>query len=126
MKKSIISLFSLILFLFVTNGINACETCGCQNNLEITSDVNKSTTKSKICDKSACDKSKKTCCKSNKKSSCSKSSNNGFDFSKKNSYSKTKKCCKSKTKSSCSKKANLSEKETTEEINDKNELSEKI
>ena len=117
MKKSIITLFSLLLFLFSANDISACETCGCQASSEISSELNTDTeSNKKVCDKSSCDKSKKSCCKGTKKTSSIKKSSNAFNYSKTNSYSKTKKCCKSKTKSSCS-KGNV----TTEDVSTETE-----
>ena len=123
MKKSIITLFSLLLFLFSANDINACETCGCQASSEISSELNtNSELNNKVCDKSSCDKSNKSCCKGTKKtSSIKKSSNEGFNYSKTNSYSQTKKCCKSKTKSSCTKENDKNKDiSTTEKISEDN------
>ena len=117
MKKLIITLFSLLLFLFSANDINACETCGCQASSEISSELN---TNSELNNK-VCDKSNKSCCKGTKNTSCiKKSSNAGFNYSKKNSYSQTKKCCKSKTKSSCTKKNVKTEDVSTEKISEDN------
>ena len=109
MKKLIITVFSLFIFLFSVNDIYACDTCGCQASSEISSELN-----NKVCEKSSCDKSKKSCCKE------TKSSNAGFNYSKTNSYSKTKKCCKSKTKSSCSKKNVKTEEVSTKKISEDN------
>jgi hypothetical protein len=114
-KKLIITVFSLLLFLYSANDINACETCGCQASSEISSELNtNSELNNKVCEKSSCDKSNKSCCKG------TKSSNSGFNYSKTNSYSKTKKCCKSKTKSSCSKKNVKTEDISTKKISEDN------
>ena len=116
MKKTLISLFSLLLFLAVSIDINACGTCGCQNNTEEIKEVNKEITanETKTCS-SAC-KSKKdgTCCKNKKtKTTCNKSQKGSFNFDKSNNYGKTNSCNKGKAKKCCKKKT--TEEATTEE-----------
>ena len=121
MKKIIISLFSLFLVIGLSNNAFACETCGCQNTIEIGEESPESKT---TCDKKAkaCDKSKSSCCKSSKKASSIKkmNKNNGFNYSKSNSYAANKKCCKSKTNKSCSKTNIDAEKTINEEIENQN------
>ena len=67
MKKILISIFSLLLIIGVSNTVNACETCGCKDaKKEIKKECSSDKGEKKEGDSKACCKSK-----SNKKS-CSK------------------------------------------------------
>ena len=88
MKKILISLFSITLMIGMSNTVNACGTCGCQDkNQEIKKECS---SKADLNTKAACSKSKKKCCKSKAKKS-------GFNYGKSNNYG-------SKTVSKCSSK----------------------
>ena len=114
MKKIIISIFSLLLVIGVSN-INACETCGCKgNNQEVKKEKECPFTKNEegkvVCIKTGkvCDKDTKDCCKSDKKSTatkCSTSKKGAFDYGSTNDYSSKKSSCSKKAKKECNKEA---------------------
>ena len=108
MKKILISLFSITLMIGMSNTVNACETCGCQDkNQEIKKECS-----SKV---DLNTKAANSCCKGKKtKSSCNKSEAGSFNFNKSNNYAKKSSCCKGKTKK-CSKKKATTEESTAEE-----------
>ena len=131
MKKLIISMFSLFL-IFGTSEINACATCGCQNN-KIEQSETKNTTDNKlvctktgkICEKTCENKKKGTCCMGGKKKSCSKSTNekscskstnnSGFNFTKSNNYGNTKSTCTKSAKKKCCKKTKALKEKTKQD-----------
>ena len=135
MKKILTSIFTLAFLLGVSININACPTCGCQDNKE----VKVCTKTGKVCDKDCENKKDGTCCKgetktkssctktksscTKTKSSCTKTKDNSFNFDKTNNYSnkessctkKKKKCCKQTTKNEVENKKDTKEEITEEE-----------
>ena len=103
MKKILISLFSITLIIGMSNTVNACGTCGCQDK---TQEIKKEcSSKTDANTKAACSKSNKKCCKS-------KSKKSGFNYGKSNNYGNNavSKCSSKETKAEETKAE-----ETTEE-----------